>query len=118
MLLNVNDDVKTSGRTTRRSGLAFALQSELLPARNSRGDLHRDLSFFRHASGAAARVTRSRNDLSRAATLRAGARDREEALLITDLSLPAALWTNGRRRSGRCAGAFARFAVLLTRNLN
>ena len=118
MLVHVDDDVKMTGRTAGGAGFAFALKAELLPGCDPTGNLDGDFSLARHASRAATGLAGLRDDLSGAAALRARTRDREEALLETDLAVTLALRARARRRSLGRARAVARPAVLLARNLN
>src|ERR1051326_527344 len=115
---HVHDHVQVSGGSTHRSGFSFALQPELLTGCDAGRDLDRDLSLFRRPSRAAACLTRLADDAAGSAALRTGSRDLEESLLVAHLTLPAALRTGGRRRTGRRAGSFARLAVLFARNLD
>src|SRR6185295_16729597 len=113
-----DDDVETPGRAAAGAGFAFILEPQLLPGGDPRGDLDGDLAIARDPAGAAAGLARLRDDLAGAAALRAGARHREEALLKADLALAFALRTGARRRSRRRAGAVARPAIFLARNLD
>src|SRR5262245_49230592 len=114
----MHDDVEVSRGTASRSGFAFVLEAELLPGRDARRDLHRELPFTRNSTRATARRARLGDDLAGALALRAGAGDGEEPLLRSNLSLTAAHPARGRRRSGGRARAMAGLAGLLPWNLN
>src|SRR5437762_3702002 len=103
VLLHMDDDVEMARRAAAGSSFAFGLEPELLARRNAGRDLDGDLSFTRHAAGAAARLAGPADDPSGALALRARARDREEALLVAHLPLPAALRADSGRGPGRRA---------------
>src|SRR5437899_12322055 len=97
-----------SGGSAGAARFAFALQPKLLAGGDACRDLDGDLALALDAAGAPAARARFGDDAARSAALRAGARDREEALLIADLALAAAVRADGRRRSRRRARAVAR----------
>ena len=76
------------------------------------------LALLLDASCTPARGAGRADDRSRAAALPAGPRDGEEALLIAQLAAAVALRACLRLGSRRGAGALARFARFLPRNLN
>src|SRR6185295_9586793 len=116
VLVDVDDNVEVAGGTAGGAGFAFTLETQLLAGRDPRRNLHRDFAFLGDAPRALTRLARIADDFSRAAALRAGARDGEEALLEPHLTLPAALRALRRRRALRRARSVARLARFLTRN--
>jgi hypothetical protein len=118
VLLNVHDDVQIAGGTTVGSGLALAAQTQTLTSCDARRDAHRDLALLLQSSRAAACFARLGDDLPGTAALAAGARDREEPLLITKLTASVTLRTGRRFRTWRSARAVAALARFLARDLD
>src|SRR6185503_20102988 len=118
MVLHVDDDVEIAGRAAAAARFALAAQAQALPARDAGGDLHRQLALVLHAAGATARGAGRADDRARSAALSAGARDREEALLVAQLASPVALRARLGLRPGRRARPVARLARLLAWNLD
>src|SRR5262249_51151445 len=118
VLLDVNRDEEIAGGTAGGSAFAFTLHAELLACRDARRDLHLDLALARHTPCAAAGGAGLRDDPSRSAALRAGARDGEEPLLSSDLPLASALRTRRRVRTGSRPCAMTGVAAFLAGNLN
>src|SRR6185436_6968003 len=111
-------DVEIAGRAAAAARFALAAQAKALPARDAGGDLHRQLALVLHAAGATARGAGRADDRARSAALSAGARDREEALLVAQLASPVALRARLGLRPGRRARPVARLARLLAWNLD
>src|SRR5262245_8870350 len=118
MLLDMNDDVEVAGGTSLGAVLAFTVEAEPLAGRDARGDLDRQRAIAPDTSRTAARVARLGDGFSGAAAIRAGTRDRQETLLIAELSCAAALGTGLGFRTGRRSRARAGFAGLLAGDLN
>src|SRR5262249_47461031 len=70
VLLHLDHDVQAAGRSAEDARFALAVEAQLLPRRDTRGNLDRELPLFRDASGAAARDARLGDDLAGAAALR------------------------------------------------
>jgi hypothetical protein len=118
VLAHVDDDVEIAGRAAKRSRFAFAGESEALTSGDARGNLHRELAMLLLGAGALAVRARLGDDLAGAAALAAGARDREEPLLVTQLAGAPALRAGRRGSAGSGAVAFAGLAGFVTRDLD
>ena len=117
MVLHVDDDVEVSGGTATGPGFAFTSETEALSRRDAGRNTDAEFLFLLHAPGAATDLTGFGDDRAGAAALPARPRHGEEALLISDLSAPLALWARDWRRAGCCAVAFAGLADFLPGNL-
>src|SRR5688500_4135316 len=85
---------------------------------NAGGNWHRELAQLLDDALAAARLARFGNHAADAAAGPARARNREKSLLVTQLTGATTLRTGCGRRTRRGAGTRARFARLVTRNLD
>jgi hypothetical protein len=99
VVLHGDDDVEVAGRTAGGAVLSFAVQPQTLSGGDAGRDLDRELAVTGDASGAMARRAGCGDDLARAAALGAGARDGEEALLISQLAAAVAGRAGARPRA-------------------
>ena len=107
MLLHVQHDVKIAGRAVVNSGFAFAGVENARAFLDARGNFHGHGSLALDAALSLALLARIDDQLARATAGAAGARHREEALLITHLSASAAGGAVDGRLAGGCAASLA-----------
>src|SRR5262245_15877231 len=86
VFLNVDDHVEIARWPTARTGFAFAAQAQPLPGGDASGNADAQFLFLLNASRAATCLARLGDDLARAAALTAGSRNREESLLVSNLT--------------------------------
>src|SRR5262245_17579260 len=108
--------IEIAGRTTVRSGLALARQTDAVALVDAGGDLHRKGLVRLDAARTAASSARLGDDLAYAVATRAGLLDGEETLLHPNLPLSAASRASLRFGTRLRTGALAFRAVLLSRN--
>src|SRR5262245_15166642 len=118
MLLYMDDDVEVAGGATAAARFTLAAEAQPLSARDARGNLDGQLPGLLHATGSAARRARRTDDRPSSTALPAGSSNREEPLLIPQLTTAMTLRAGGRLRAGRSSRAVTRLARLLPRDLD
>jgi hypothetical protein len=118
MILDVHDDVEVAVRTAARARFALAVEAQALAGRDAGRNADGELALLLHAPRAPAGGARLGDDRAGAAALAAGARHREEPLLIAQLSAALALRAGGRLRVLGGARPVAGLARLLAGNLH
>src|SRR5215813_9347354 len=93
----MDDDIEVAWRSACFAALAFAGDAQLGAGVDSGWNLYLHRPFALNATGSPALAARVPDDLARTAACRAGAADREEPLLIPDLTGTAAGLTASRR---------------------
>src|ERR1019366_5256499 len=112
MLLGMQYYVEIAGRSAIKAGLALARVQHARPFLNSRGDFYRDRALARNAALASALRAGIDDQFARTLAGAAGARDGEEALLITHLPAPGAGGAGDGHFARSHAASFALVAFL------
>src|SRR5712692_2340498 len=118
MLLHFEYNVEVARRTAVGSRFAFARDSQARPRVHARREAQLDGAFALDTALAAAIRAALANDLTRALTGGAGARDGEKSLLIGKLSATTAGLTRSDAGAGFRPGAVADFTILLASKLD
>src|SRR5262249_54400050 len=118
MLLHVDDNIQVARRSATGAGLALSAQAQALSSSDAGRDLHSQLALILDVARPTAGRARRADDRSRPAALPARPRDGEKPLLISQLAAPMTLRAGRRLGARRRAGALARLARLVARNLN
>ena len=116
MGLHLQHDVQVACRAAVAAGLAFARNAQARIRIHARRNSQIDCAAALDAALPAAIGANFAHDLSRAAAIRAGARNGEKALLVMNLSAAAARHARHDARSCLRARAVADFAKFQTRN--
>src|ERR1700733_2357648 len=117
MFLDVEHNVQIPRGTSVWSGLTLTRHAEACSRVNTRRNTQLDRSFALDASLSAAFHTALAHDLPRSLACGTSPRNREKTLLVRQLTSPVARLTSNDAGSLFRAGAIARFAILLARQL-
>ena len=118
VLLGMQHDIEIARRTAKGSGFAFARIQDARTLFHSRRDFHSYRAFACDTAFAFAARARIDNQLARTLANRAGTRNREKSLLITDLSAASAGCAGDGRLARSQPGSVAQVALFVAANLH
>lgn len=118
VLFDVQDDIQVAGRTGERARFAEAAETNSRAILHSGGHFRFNHALAHEAAFAFALGTGIGDYRARSLTRGAGARDAEEALLISDLAPAVARPAADRSFTGRGAGAAASIASLMAADIH